>query len=607
MLHFRFSITQKVIALVAIPLVFELVFVGLLYDTIKKAAEESSKAEHALAISNTTNALIKDLFHMVSELSLNDLEERGLLKGEFKETERMIHAKMLIKRLVALTRSDPDTRRVAIEVQKMTSQSIAEFKRGWDACIRGDRETLLYVRKKGLKKYAAGLISDDLINLPKDAMERYNQARENERVFRQEIITNLFALATLSILVTILIAFGLTSQITGRLTQVARKTYLLASNEPLSKPLGGDDEIGDVDRALHSMVIALSEANYREKAALDNARDIICSIDGAGKFSAVNQASSNVLGYPCEELLGRYYIDIVASEDVNFVLKQIEAVVTEQESHEFEARVVRPNRTSVDLLWSVHWSSDERTLFCVLHDVSARKEAERLRQEVIAMVTHDLRTPLTAVRQIVEMFKEGSVGDFTPEADKMLSRIDTATTRMMLLINDLLDIEKIKSGSMQLSYSQVLASDLFSVCSDTVSALVSEKQIQLNSGEDDVELSADPDRIVQVLVNLVSNAIKFSTRGGTITLTAADIGEEVEFQIADNGRGIPEEMLEKIFDRFQQVKESDAKVKGGSGLGLAICKSLVELHGGRIWVESTEGAGSTFKFTLPRQGRSVSP
>jgi signal transduction histidine kinase len=187
----------------------------------------------------------------------------------------------------------------------------------------------------------------------------------------------------------------------------------------------------------------------------------------------------------------------------------------------------------------------------------------------------------------------------------MIGRADIASTRMMLLINDLLDIEKIKSGMMKLEMSHVFVSELFEMAAGTVIGLLDDKSINLVRREADIEVLVDPDRMTQVLVNLISNAIKFSPQGSEIILSAEQNGG-VEICVSDSGTGIPRDMLDKIFDRFQQVKVSDSKKLGGSGLGLAICKAIVELHGGTIWAESQNGKGSTFKIQLPIKRRESS-
>jgi len=200
------------------------------------------------------------------------------------------------------------------------------------------------------------------------------------------------------------------------------------------------------------------------------------------------------------------------------------------------------------------------------------------------------------------MLDSGMSGKLDQEAKKLVERADKASARMSLLINDLLDIEKIRAGQLELQKAQIMTGELFDLALDTVLALSQQKQIEIRlQGQLEMEVSADPDRIAQVLVNLIGNAIKFSPEKSTIVLEAEATGQFVKIRVKDQGRGIPREKLQEIFKEFAQVEERDAREKGGSGLGLTICKALVEMHGGSIWAENNANneAGTSFIFTLP--------
>ena len=181
------------------------------------------------------------------------------------------------------------------------------------------------------------------------------------------------------------------------------------------------------------------------------------------------------------------------------------------------------------------------------------------------------------------------------------------TDRLVRLINDILDIERIDSGQIDLHQEPCDAAELIESAIQAVGQVAAEAQVRLIADAQPGALLADPDRVLQTLTNLISNAVKFSPAGGTVRVSSVRCDDEVLFQVSDEGRGIPADKLETIFERFQQVDASDAREKGGTGLGLAICRTIVEQHGGRIWVESELGAGSTFSFVLPAQPTNGSP
>ncbi len=192
------------------------------------------------------------------------------------------------------------------------------------------------------------------------------------------------------------------------------------------------------------------------------------------------------------------------------------------------------------------------------------------------------------------MLSAGLLGELTEKAEKMLTIAERNAGRMLSLINDLLDVEKIKAGMMELTKEQVSAEKVLEHAAQSLSALAAESGVSLvcaDTNSKDLTFYADEDKISRVVTNIVSNAIKFSPRDTSITLNAESVNGNVHIMIKDQGRGIPQDKIANIFDRFQQVTAQDHAKSGGSGLGLAICKAIVELHGGEISVESTEGEG----------------
>jgi PAS domain S-box-containing protein len=232
-------------------------------------------------------------------------------------------------------------------------------------------------------------------------------------------------------------------------------------------------------------------------------------------------------------------------------------------------------------------------------DITERRELERMKSEIVSVVSHELRTPLTSIRGALGLLAAGLLRSQPEKGERMLEIAVTNTDRLVRLINDILDLERLESGKMNLERRTCTARGLMTQAADSVRDLAEKAGVTLSVSLYSARLWVDPDRIIQALINLLSNAIKFSPRGKTICLTATRQADQVLFQVKDQGRGIPQEKRESIFERFQQVDASDRREKGGTGLGLPITRSIVQQHGGRIWVESTLGQGSTFSFTLP--------
>jgi signal transduction histidine kinase len=237
----------------------------------------------------------------------------------------------------------------------------------------------------------------------------------------------------------------------------------------------------------------------------------------------------------------------------------------------------------------------------------ALRRSEQLKDEFLAVVGHELRTPLTSIRGSLGLLAGGVLGELPEEAANMVAVAVLNTERLGRLVNDILDIERMAAGSLTLELAAVNAVELVVQSIQVVQATADAAGVALRSDTAGLTVLADADRIVQVLVNLLGNAVKFSPCGGVVTLSVRCCDEGALFSVRDNGRGIPADRLEAIFERFRQVDASDAREKGGTGLGLPIARGIVQQHNGRMWAESRAGEGSTFHFTLPLAGEPRKP
>jgi PAS domain S-box-containing protein len=235
-------------------------------------------------------------------------------------------------------------------------------------------------------------------------------------------------------------------------------------------------------------------------------------------------------------------------------------------------------------------------------DISQRHALEHMKNEFISTVSHELRTPLTSIRGALGLLSAGVLGTMNEKASHLLRIAVSNTDRLVRLINDILDLERMESGRAPLYFRNCNLAELVSQAVETMTPMADAAEVKLVASVAPLTLDADSDRILQVLTNLLSNAIKFSPKAATVHISAqADqTTGMVTLRVADEGRGIPREKLESVFDRFQQVESSDARQKGGTGLGLAICRTIIQQHAGTIWAEPNATAGVTFAIQLPR-------
>lgn len=377
--------------------------------------------------------------------------------------------------------------------------------------------------------------------------------------------------------------------------------YVVTQIEDISKRKQAEEELRNLSKALESAV------------------EGIALIDNHGRYTQANAAYIKMLGYSQEELIGMRWQQSVHPDDLEMVQAAYQQMLSDNKA-EVEARAICKDGAVFDKQVVLVKAYDPHQQFignyCFVKDISGRREVERLKDEFISVVSHELRTPLTSISAALDLLAAGVLQNNPEDAQQMLGIASNNTERLIRLINDILDIERIKSGKIVMTKQICNAADLMNEAVEAIQDIAEKAEITIAVFPLSLQLWVDPDRIIQVLTNLLSNAIKFSASGSTIWLSAEtrvevsqkepvtqfqplDLNPFVLFTVKDQGRGIPEDKLESIFERFQQVDASDSRQRGGTGLGLAICRSILQHHGGQIWATSTIGEGSTFYFTLP--------
>lgn len=356
---------------------------------------------------------------------------------------------------------------------------------------------------------------------------------------------------------------------------------------------------------------AVERLRRQQELILNSAGNGLCGLDQKGRCTFINPAGARLLGWKPEELAGQVLHNVLHRNSAGgYTCSGEKCLLLGSEG---------THRATDDVFWredgtclvvdcvSTPILGDEGAVVgtvMAFQDVTERRAVERLKDQFVSMVSHELRTPLTAIRGSLGLLATGKLclsKEGQTACQRMVAVGVANADRLTRLVNDILDLERLESGRLALAKKRWDSAQLMRAAAGLMGVMAEANGVTLTAGTFSTEVWADSDRIMQVLINLVGNAIKFSPRGGTVHLDAG-LGEgEVVFEVKDNGRGIPASMLSQVFERFQQVDASDAREKGGTGLGLAISRSIVTQHGGRIWVDSVLGRGSTFMFSLPLQ------
>ena len=351
----------------------------------------------------------------------------------------------------------------------------------------------------------------------------------------------------------------------------------------------------------HRAEQAVRESEAFSRAVMDHMLEGLVIVDDSSTIISVNRASERIFGYKREELLGEH-VGILMPEEVRHRADDFLRDARDKAIGRLsEWRARRKDGEVFPLELSLFSFEAGGRLFYAgaIRDVSERREVERLKQEFVATVSHELRTPLTSIRGALGLLAGGDLGRLSPEARELVTIAERNSVRLVALINDILDLERLESGKIHMRFEAVPLADVIGRALESVNGAAQAAGVRLVAPEATARAWADADRLTQVLVNLLSNAIKFSPAGSAVTVGVAESPQWVDVRVADQGRGVPDALHDAIFERFRQVTASDERDKGGTGLGLAICRAIVEQHQGLIGVESAMGSGSTFWFRVP--------
>jgi two-component system phosphate regulon sensor histidine kinase PhoR len=400
------------------------------------------------------------------------------------------------------------------------------------------------------------------------------------------------------------------------LVEVCRR--VAAGDFPPVEPDSHNDELAELGRALNETsnrlkrtIGSLSAGQSRTAAILDSMAEGVAVVGADERVVFSNAAFAQILGLEETELSagrGLMLVEFVRQSELLVLVKKALAERRRLES-DVTVGTLRPRTFAVTAapveaakMDTKDGSASRETLgaVLVLHDISELRRLERVRRDFVANVSHEFKTPLTAIRGFAETLLSGALDDADHRA-RFVEIIRDHAERLRRLTDDLLRLSKMEAGQLALELKPVDAADLLASCLETARFSAEEKKldIELECPDKMPAVRGDAGRLRDVIQNLLDNAVQYTPTGGRIVISASAKNGDVVFDVSDNGIGIPQADLERIFERFYRVDDARSREAGGTGLGLAIAKHIVEAHSGKIWVESTVGEGSSFHFSIP--------
>ncbi|MBX9572584.1 MAG: PAS domain S-box protein [Candidatus Obscuribacterales bacterium] len=611
------NLKQQGWILVGVPIGMMLVFLLSLFFFYLRVEEDLRRAERARTVMSLCNKLTKEFALAGTTLVLYKLREDADAPAKLEAQLTATHE--TLEKLDNLLREDPIDEE--LELLKHThdyADTAAKLIRIYKKKISGEYDLPEGQARIIFLQFAQMIpkFTHRLERIGEIESHRLNQYEQSGKEGSTQLKVFIATGALFAVAIGVVLTIGFNRNTTRRLGILMDNTERLSKKQSLQlltaesgsqldlffREHTRHDEIAQLDLFFRKMANELAEATRKERAILDNAVDVICSINSDGKFTAVNPASSQVWGIAPEKLIGMHYSEIIEKDDVPKFAEAIENQTKQQSNSLLNIE----NKVTVDehpvhTLWSIRWSESEQSLFCVAHDISDRKEVERMKQEFVAVISHELRTPLTSLQMTLSLLLNGNYGPISETAEQRVKSADVGVTRLIMLVSDLLDIEKMEAGKLQMRKSDSDLAEVIERSIETMSGFAAQQGVQLTdkTGGKSVPVHADPDRLLQVVVNLLSNAIKYSEEGGQIEIELTSNSEHAELQVVDHGAGIPPEFEETLFKKYEQAKAAKNKKLRSSGLGLAISKAIIEQHDGVIGFSRTEGGGSTFWFRLP--------
>ncbi|MDV0431945.1 cell wall metabolism sensor histidine kinase WalK [Lactiplantibacillus sp. DA1] len=427
-------------------------------------------------------------------------------------------------------------------------------------------------------------------------------------------INNIMGIFVIASLVAMVLGLGIAiiiaRAITRPIEEMKQQTQRIARGDYAGQVrVYSDDELGQLAKAINNLSIRVEESQESTEAerrrldsVLSHMSDGVIATDRRGNITIINETASDFMDVTAEKAIGNSILDILKIRDdysLRDLIENQDELMLDFSSNER------------DLILNAYFSLIQREsgfisgLVCVLHDVTEQQKIDNDRKQFVSNVSHELRTPLTSLRSYIEALSDGAWKD--PEvAPGFLKVTQEETDRMIRMINELLSLSRMDSGTTRVDMELVNINEMFNYVLDRFDMILKKDDnpakyytIKREFTKRDLWVEIDTDKFTQVLDNIMNNAIKYSPDGGVVTCRLLETHNQVIISISDQGLGIPRADLAHVFDRFFRVDKARSRAQGGTGLGLAISKEVVQMLGGRIWVDSVEGKGSTFYISLP--------
>ena len=590
------KLISRGLLITVVPLVLQLSFMGWLWTELNHLYTNLERISHSKEVVSETLDLVRRLY--TDYFNMNTNGEHDLFDPE---TTRLCSRRMAesIARIRMLTADEPRQKantdrlyKTANEFTQVLNWALEEQKQGRSHWVQIDEQCYFQVYRllvTFLKTTNAIINAEDS---PATISVELDRTRDH-------LLLMLAILVPVGLIVSLISSRFYTRSIRDPLLRMSENGRLLSEQKPLLPLSGGSDELSDLDRRLHLAADSIYELLAREKSLIANASETICSLDAEGVFARTNESGERLLG-SSRSLLGKNLLDVTLPEHKTFARERLAAALAGGSAPQrFDLCLLNDLGEAVETEWSVLWSETEQLLFCVVKDVGAARKIERVKKDFLNMIADDLKAPLLEMRASLALIGSGGRGAIEPAVAAQIAFGEKTVSRLLKLVDNLLDFRQLESGKMEVALQSADLLDITREASSLLEGVAEARSIRITTSARSAIVNCDKDKMLQTLLNLISNAIKFSPDAGHIEVALRVSPNKVTVEVRDEGPGVPPDFQEKIFQPFEQVQ--GGKAGDGVGLGLAICRMIVTAHGGEIGMHNgSDGRGAVFWFTLPR-------
>jgi PAS domain S-box-containing protein len=608
------NLAQKGILIVVLPLLTQAVMYFELKEQLKQAQGQAEAQEISKRIVSEINLAILDSSHLFEALVMAAVESNP--QSEKDLANLLLVANQRVTRLTASLANEGHDQREAELVKKLATQFFNQVKHSREGIVTDQPLSIMLEFKASVRlRAAATKFCDELTKIAQIEENRQSGANERVRQARQQFNQWLDLAVAVNACLAVALAIFFVRGTVSNLSILKENSRRLAGGQLLLKEIDSADEIAEVDKVFHEMALALELAHQKERklietlqASEERLQSVINSIpaslivtDQTGKIESLNPPAERLFGFSSKQLVGEnidQLLNIKGGESSRSLLSRL-LVETQAKPTALEGLSALQEIIPLEVSVTTLETSSGKKMLVTMIDITERYKLELLKRDFVAMVSHDIRAPLTSLRAIIGLVRGGSLGPISQDIDGKLTLAEGNASHLLQMVAKLLDLEKLDSGLAELMFVDFRIESLFEAALNLVAQEATDNSLSVKTQAAELRGSGDIDSLVQVLTNLLSNAIHYSPPGSEIELTAQEKDGVILVQVQDHGPGIPAKKKAEIFERFKQSDlKRDRNV--GFGLGLAICSAILKQHGQKIGVESIEGKGSTFWFTIAK-------